>query len=82
MRITLALAVATLAAVTAMAGPVQARHAQSQKTEESTTSSSCSAYQQAPDGSWTQLPCQESGGHGQPQTSHKPAAQGSEPESR
>jgi len=81
MRITLAASVAALAAITAMAGPVQARHAETQKAEETTTSSSCSAYQQAPDGSWTQLPCKESSEHGQPQTLHKPAP-GSEPEAR
>ena len=80
MRITLAAFPLSLAVVATMAGPVQAKHAEAQKSEES-AASSCSAYQQAPDGSWTQLPCKESGGHGQPQTQHKPGTQGAEPES-
>ena len=82
MRITLAVSAAALAAVAATAGPVQAKHADSQKAGDSATSSSCSAYQQGPDGSWIQLPCRESGEHGESQTQHKPPSQGSEPEAR
>ena len=82
MRITLAASALALAAVAAIAAPVQARHAQTQKSEESATTTSCSAYQQATDGSWTQLPCKESGERGQSQTQHKPASQGGEAETR
>ena len=81
MRITLAVSTIALAVAAMTAGPVQAKHAETQKSDESPTSS-CSAYQQAPDGSWIQLPCKESGERGQSQTQHKPGAQESEPEAR
>jgi hypothetical protein len=38
-----------------------AKHSDAQKTSEQTTSSPCSARQRMPDGTWTQLPCQELG---------------------
>jgi len=83
MRIThlvLAAAVATSAALT---GPALARSADAQKGEDKQASSpTCSAYQQAPDGSWEPLPCKETGEHGQPQTQHKSAAQGAEQSER
>lgn len=81
MRIILAASTLALAAA-AMAGQVQAKHAEAQKAGESVTTSSCSAYQQSPDGSWTRLPCKESGERGQPQTQHRPASQGGESEAR
>ncbi len=42
---------------------------------------SCHAYQQAPDGSWTQLPCQEGSGS-QGQTQHKSAAKAPDDDTR
>jgi hypothetical protein len=51
-----------LAAALLMTAPVLAKKTQNQKTDDQSTSSSCHAYQQAPDGSWEQLPCQEAGG--------------------
>lgn len=66
-------------AVSAMlAAPALARNADAQKGEEKAASSSCSAYQQAADGSWEQLPCKETGERAQPQTQHKPVQQGAE----
>jgi hypothetical protein len=63
-----------------MATPALAKHPEAQKTEENqSTSSSCHAYQQAADGSWQQLPCQE---FGNGQTQHKPVAKGGEEEPR
>jgi hypothetical protein len=50
------------AAALLMAAPALAKNAQTQKTDDQSTSSSCHAYQQAPDGSWEKLPCQEAGG--------------------
>jgi hypothetical protein len=49
-------------------------------TEDRSTSSSCHAYQQAADGSWTEVPCQETGSGGQ--TQHKPAPKSPEDEPR
>lgn len=57
------------AAALLMGTPVLANGAQTQKTDDQSTSSSCRAYRQAPDGSWQQLPCQEAGGG---QTQHGP----------
>lgn len=63
-----------------MAAPALAKHPEAQKTEENqSTSSSCHVYQQAADGSWQQLPCQE---FGNGQTQHKPVAKGGEEEPR
>jgi hypothetical protein len=76
MRIARVIFVGSVAALLA-AAPAFARHPEAQKTEDDdskSASSSCHAYQQAADGSWTQLPCQE---FGNGQTQHKPVAKGS-----
>jgi hypothetical protein len=52
--------VGSVAALVA-AAPALAKNSESHKTDDKSDSSSCHAYQQAPDGSWTQVPCQESG---------------------
>jgi hypothetical protein len=44
-----------------LAAPARAKNGTIQKADEAPNSSTCSAYQQAPDGSWTQLPCRENG---------------------
>ncbi|GLR90450.1 hypothetical protein [Bradyrhizobium iriomotense] len=63
----------------ALTAPALARNSNSQQTDEKSAASTCSAYQQAPDGSWTQLPCKETGERGsQVQTQHKPPP-GTEP---
>lgn len=76
-RIIMAGLLATGAVLTA---PAQAKNSESQKGEDkSASSSSCSAYQQAPDGSWEQLPCKETGERDQPQqTQHKSGPQGAD----
>lgn len=67
MRIANMISAGSVAALTALAAPALAKHSEAQKPTESATSSSpCHAYQLAPDGSWTQLPCQEAGAAGQP----------------
>ena len=73
MRIKRAIFVGSVAALAAMTAPALAKNSTAQKTDDKSTSSSCHAYQQAADGSWTQLPCQElgPGSSGQPQ--HKSA---------
>lgn len=64
-----------LAAGTMLAGSALAKSSEAQKSEDKPIASSCSAYQQAPDGSWEQLPCKEAGERGQPQTQHRPPSQ-------
>lgn len=64
----------------ALSAPVLAKNTDAQKGEEDR--SSCSAYQQAPDGSWMQLPCKETGERDQRQTQHRSHEQGTEQETR
>jgi len=61
MRITDVIFVGSLAALVATTAPALAKNSQSPKPDQQATSSSCRAYQQAADGSWTQLPCQAPG---------------------
>jgi hypothetical protein len=58
------------AAALVAAAPALAKNSESHRTDDKLEFSSCHAYQQAPDGSWTQLPCQESGNG---QTQHRTA---------
>jgi hypothetical protein len=59
----------SLAALLGVIAPASAKKADAQKsTEEKSTGSSCHSYQQAPNGSWTEHPCEEVGGW----TEHKP----------
>ena len=81
MRIANVTSVALLAALMGLVAPVLAKSSDTRKaTDDSSPSSSCHAYQQEADGSWTERPCEEKG---QPaQTQHKPVAKGSEEEPR
>ena len=67
MRLGHAMFLGLSAALLTLAAPTLARNSNQQKAGEAPASSSCRAYQQAADGTWTQLPCQEMGS--------KPAAQ-------
>ena len=76
MRIAHLVFAGALAVSPVLTAPAFAKNSDAQKGEDkSATSSSCSAYQQAPDGSWEQLPCKETGERGQPQTQHKSGPQ-------
>jgi len=69
MRIARLVFAGSLAAIAALAAPAQAKSPDRQKADDkSTTSAGCQAYQQAADGSWTQLPCGESGSGGATQS--------------
>jgi hypothetical protein len=61
MRIKHAIFAGSIAALTSMTAPVLARHADATKPTEPSASSPCSARQQAADGTWTQVGCQELG---------------------
>ncbi|WP_339039209.1 hypothetical protein WHZ78_15370 [Bradyrhizobium symbiodeficiens] len=82
MRMTHLIVAGVLAVSAALATPAQAKNSDAQKGEDKSTSSSCSAYQQAPDGSWEPLPCKESGERDQPQTQHRSPSRGSGREER
>jgi hypothetical protein len=72
MRIRNAIFFGSMVAAALLAAPVLAKNSDAQKTEESPASPPCHAYQQAPDGTWTPLPCQGAGATAQ--TPHKPSA--------
>jgi hypothetical protein len=79
MRIAHLVFAGALAASAVLTAPAQAKNSDAQKGEDkSAASSSCSAYQQAPDGSWEPLPCKETGERSQPQTQQKSGAQGAD----
>ena len=59
MRIAKSIFVGSLAAL--VAAPALAKSSDGQKTEDKPALTSCKAYQRAPDGSWTPLPCGEIG---------------------
>ena len=65
MRLGQAIFFGAAAALLTLAAPTLARnsstHSHPTKAIEAPASSSCHAYQQAADGSWTQQPCQEMG---------------------
>jgi hypothetical protein len=65
MRLGQAIFFGSAAALLTLAAPTLARNSSTSshttKTTEAPASSDCHAYQQAADGSWTQLPCQEMG---------------------
>ena len=67
MRIAKSIFVGSLAALVLVAAPALAKNSDGQKTEDKPASASCQAYQKAPDGSWTPLPCGEMGGAKPPQ---------------
>lgn len=67
-----------IAAATVLTAPVLARNSDAQKGEEKSTSSSCSAYQQGPDGSWEPLPCKGADERAQPQTQNRTSSHGAD----
>ena len=76
MRIARLVFATALVALTAAAAPALAKSSDGQKADEKSTATSvgCQAYQQAADGSWTQLPCGEAGSGGSTQHRSAPKA--------
>jgi len=74
MRLGQAIFFGSAAALLTLAAPTLARNSNSHtmKATEAPAPDSCHAYQQAADGSWTQLPCQEMNSKAQ---QSKPATQ-------
>ena len=67
-------------ALAVLAAPALAKNSHTQKIDDQPASRSCQAYQQAADGSWAPLSCQElgTGAHGQ----HKSAARKTDDDAR
>jgi len=61
MRIKQAIFAGSIAALASMTAPVLAKHSDAPKADEPSAASPCSARQQAADGTWTQVGCQELG---------------------
>lgn len=69
-------ATAAIIALAALTAPVLAKNSENLKGEDKSSDTSCSAYQQAADGSWIQLPCRETGErNSQSQTRHRHPAE-------
>jgi hypothetical protein len=85
MRIAHLIFTGSIAALAVLTAPVLAKNSNTQKTDDTSTSpasSACRAYQQAPDGSWNPVSCQEVGAPSQAQTQHRSASQGSNEDAR
>jgi hypothetical protein len=88
MRIAHLIFTGSIAALAVLTAPALAKNSNTQKTDDTSTSaassasSSCHAYQQAPDGSWNPVSCQEVGAPSQAQTQHRSASQGSNEDAR
>jgi hypothetical protein len=82
MRLGQAILFGSAAALLTLAAPTLARnsnaHSHTVKTADPSAAASCRAYQQAADGSWMQLPCQEMGSKAQaePRAAAKSALEG------
>ena len=59
MRVVIAIFLAATVAMSA--GPSLAKTSEAPKAVDETSQPACHAYEQNPDGSWRQLPCQEDG---------------------
>ena len=82
MRIAKSIFVGSMAALTSLMAPALAKNSDVQKTESSPSAAACHAYQQAADGSWTQLPCQEMGSPSDGKPQHKSATRNTPEERR
>jgi hypothetical protein len=82
MRIAKSIFVGSMVALVLLMAPAPAKNSNVQKTDDNPSSSACHAYQQAADGSWTQLPCQEMGSPSGGKPQHKSATRNAPEESR
>jgi hypothetical protein len=85
MRIAPLIFTGSIAALAVLTAPALAKNSNTQKIDDTSAapaSSTCHAYQQAPDGSWNPMPCQELGAPSQAQTQRRSAARGSDEDAR
>jgi hypothetical protein len=80
MRLAHAIFLGSIAASLSLAAPTLARNSNLPKASEAPASVACQAYQQSADGTWKQLPCQETGAKAQPQP--RSASKGATEETR
>lgn len=80
MRLPYAIFVGAMAGLLTLAVPTLARNSSQPKTSEAPPSTSCEAYQQATDGTWTKLPCEEMGSRSP--TQPRPASKNADDEAR
>ena len=77
-----ALVVAAAPAAAKNSSPNSGANANAQRVEDTPVAQGCHAYQQAPDGSWVQLPCQEAGPTSQAPTPHRSVTRTPDEETR
>jgi len=85
MRIAQLIFTGSIAALAVLTAPALARNSNTHKIDDPSAapaSSSCHAYQQGPDGSWTPLPCQELGTTSQARAQHESASRKAEDDAR
>lgn len=76
------IAALAVASAPALAKNSNASNANAQKVEDAPVAQGCHAYQQAPDGNWVQLSCQEAGPTAQAPAPHKSATRNPDEETR
>jgi hypothetical protein len=86
MRVVCLIFAGSIAALAGLTAPAPAKNSNSpanaQKIEDAPVAHGCHAYQQAPDGSWTPLPCQEASPPAPAPTRGKSAAHHPDEDSR
>jgi hypothetical protein len=88
MRVVCLILAGSIAALAGLTAPAPAKNSNSpananaQKIEDAPVAHGCHAYQQAPDGSWTPLPCQEASPPAPAPTRGKSAAHHPDEDSR
>lgn len=76
MRKSCAILAGSFALLAVLPASTLAKSSGAQKAEDKSAAAPCSAYEQAPDGSWVPLPCQEIGLDGR--TQHKSTPRGAD----
>jgi hypothetical protein len=88
MRIAHLIFTGSIAALAVLTAPALAKNSNTREINDtsaataSSASSSCHAYQRAPNGSWNPVSCHEVGGPSQAQTQHRSTNQGSNEDAR
>lgn len=80
MRLGSAMLLGLIAALLTLAAPTLARNSNHEQKTREAPASGCNAYQRAPDGTWTQLPCEEVGS--KPATQPRSASKRGDEETR
>ena len=76
MRKSAAILLGSITILAVLSEPVLAKSSGAQKASDKPAASGCTAYEQAPDGSWKPLPCQETDSGGQTHQRSTPRSDG------